>query len=358
LKVFFQGFESPIFDTSPFPLELVILPCTVIVGGFFGDEGKGKVVSYLALNDDIDAVVRGGVGPNAGHTVVWREKEYKFRMIPSAFMNPDLRLLIGPGVLVNPKILLQEIELTSSGNRVGVDYNCAIIEDKHIQIDKGSDYLKGKIGTTGTGCGPCNADRVNRTVKVAREIEMLTPYLTDVSLETNRLIDDGRGVLIEGTQGTFLSLFHGTYPFCTSKDVTASAMCSDVGVGPTKILDVLVVFKAYTTRVGGGPLEGELSPEETDRRGWSEFGAVTGRRRRASEFNYDLAKRAIMLNGGTMAAVTKLDILFPESRECQTFDVLPDAAKSFVRKIEVETGVPVTIIGTGPGTDDVIDRRE
>jgi len=338
-------------------LELTSLPCTVIVGGFFGDEGKGKIVSYLALRNDVRAVVRGGVGPNAGHTTVWQGKEYKLRMLPSAFMNPKTRLLIGSGVLVNPKIFLEEIKQTSTRSRVGVDPNCAIIEDKHIQADKASDFLKGKIGTTGTGCGPCNADRVNRTAKIAQDIDALVPYLTDVSSEVNGLIDDGANVLVEGTQGTFLSLFHGTYPFCTSKDVTASAICSDVGIGPTKISDVLAVFKAYTTRVGGGPLEGELTPEETDQRGWSEFGAVTGRRRRASEFNFKLAKRAVMLNGATMAAVTKLDIFFPESKECKTFDSLPNTAKAFVDRIEQEIGVPVVILGTGPGTPDVIDRR-
>ncbi len=333
------------------------MPCTVLVGGFFGDEGKGKIVSYLALKDNASAVVRGGVGPNAGHTVIWQGREYRLRMLPSAFVSPQTRLLIGPGVLVNPKILLDEIERTSTGSRVGVDCNCAVIEEKHIQIDSGSDYLRGKIETTGTGCGPCMADRVNRIAKTAREIDLLAAYLTDVPLEVNELLDGGKTVLVEGTQGTFLSLFHGTYPFCTSKDVTAAAMCADVGIGPTKVSDVLVVFKAYTTRVGGGPLEGELSPEEIDRRGWSEFGAVTGRRRRASEFNFKLAKRAVMLNGATMAALTKLDVLFPESRECRKFDILPDAAKDFVEKVEREIDVPVPIIGTGPSVQDVIDRR-
>jgi len=225
-------------------------------------------------------------------------------------------------------------------------------------LDRESSYLKGKIGTTGTGCGPCNADRVNRTAKIAQDIDELAPLLVDVPLETNMLVDKGETVLLEGTQGTFLSLFHGTYPYCTSKDVTAAAMCSDVGLGPTKISDVLVVLKSYTTRVGGGPLEGELSAEEADRRGWSEFGAVTGRRRRASEFNFKLAKRAIMLNSGTIVALTKLDILFPQTKGCQEYDELPVDAKSFVEKVEREAGVPVAIIGTGPAAPDVIDRRD
>ena len=234
------------------------MSCTVVVCGFFGDTGKGKVISYLSLKDKIAVTARAGVGPNAGHTVVYEGKEYKLRMIPSAFVYSKCRLLMGPGVLINPKILIQEIELTNSQNRAGVDPQCAIIESKHIQADRRGELAE-KIKTTGTGTGPCNAERALRTVKLARDIPELKDYLTDVPLEVNEALDDGENVLIEGTQGTYLSLFHGTYPYCTSKDVTASAACSDVGVGPTKVDDVILVFKAYTTRVGGGPLPNELS---------------------------------------------------------------------------------------------------
>ena len=127
----------------------------------------------------------------------------------------------------------------------------------------------------------------------------------------NCSIDSDETVLVEGTQGTFLSLYHGTYPYVTSKDVTASAICSDVGIGPKKVSDVLVVYKAYVTRVGSGPLKGELEQGETTSKGWTEFGSVTGRLRRASPFNFELARRSVMLNSATQVALTKLDVVFP-----------------------------------------------
>ena len=332
------------------------MSCTVIVCGFFGDTGKGKIISYLSLKDKIAVTARAGVGPNAGHTVVYEGKEYKLRMIPSAFVYDKCRLLMGPGVLNNPQILIQEIELTKSQNRVGVDPQCAIIESKHIQADRKGELAE-KIKTTGTGTGPCNAERALRTVKLARDTPELKNYLTDVPLEVNEALDHGKNVLIEGTQGTYLSLYHGTYPYCTSKDVTASAACSDVGIGPTKVDDVILVFKAYTTRVGGGPLPNELSWEEAEKRGWAEVATVTGRRRRAAPFNYDLAKRAVMLNGTTQAAVTKIDVLYPECKGVKSYEELSQQAKAFIKKVEKEIGVPVTLVGTGPGTWEIVDRR-
>ncbi len=333
------------------------MPCSVIVCGFFGDTGKGKVISYLALNDKVSITARAGVGPNAGHTVAHEGKEYKLRMLPCAFLNDKCRLLIGPGVLVNPDVLLREMELTQSRDRVGVDPQCAIIEAKHIEADK-IGQLAEKIRTTGTGTGPCNADRVLRIAKLAKEWPSLEKYLVDVPLEVNQAITEGKTVLIEGTQGTFLSLYHGTYPYCTSKDVTASAACSDVGVGPKKINEVIIVFKAFTTRVGAGPLPGEISPEEAEKRGWSEIGTVTGRARRAAPFNFELAKRAVMLNSASQAAVTKIDVLFPECKGDRSYSDLSSNAKAFIEKVENETRVPVTLIGTGPGALDMVDRRK
>jgi len=200
------------------------MSCTIVVCGFFGDTGKGKVISYLSLKDKITVTARAGVGPNAGHTVVYEGKEYKLRMLPSAFVYNECRLLIGPGVLVNPEILLNEIQLTKSEDRVGVDRQCAVIESRHIEADKKGELAK-KIKTTGSGSGPCNAERALRTVKLTRDLPTLERFLTDVPAEVNRAIDEGKNVIIAGTHGTYLSLFHGTYPYCTSKDVTASAAC-------------------------------------------------------------------------------------------------------------------------------------
>jgi len=330
--------------------------CTVVVCGFFGDTGKGKIISYLALRDKIVVAARAGVGPNAGHTVIHEGKEYKLRMLPSAFVYDKCRLLIGPGVLINPEILLNEIKLTESKGKVGVDQQCAIIEPRHMEADR-KGHLAKEIATTGSGTGPCNAERALRTVKLARDVPELKDFLTDVPLELDKAISEEKNVLIEGTQGTYLSLYHGTYPYCTSKDVTASAACSDVGVGPTKVDDVILVFKAYVTRVGAGPLPNELSWEEAEKRGWAEVATVTGRRRRSAPFNYELARRAVMLNGATQAAVTKLDVLFPECKGAKSYEELPSKAKKFVENIEKETKVPVALIGTGPDTWEIVDRR-
>ncbi len=333
------------------------MPCTVLVCGFFGDTGKGKLISYLALKDKAAVTARAGVGPNAGHTVVFEEKTYKLRMLPSAFIYRNCRLLVGPGVLVNPEILLQEVKDTGSEGRVGVDPQCAIIEPKHMELDK-KGYLAKEIRSTGSGSGPCNSDRVMRVAKLARDFPDLQEFLVDVPLEVNTAIIEGKNVLIEGTQGTYLSLFHGTYPYCTSKDVCAAAACSDVGVGPTKVDESIVVFKAYNTRVGGGPLPGEISWEEAKKRGWAEIATNTGRKRRAAPFSFELAKRAVMLNGATQIAVTKIDILFPECKGVQSYGELSREAKAFVENIEKQLNEPVTLIGTGPGTMEVVDRRE
>lgn len=331
------------------------LTCTVVVGGFWGDEGKGKIISYIALRDEVQIGVRGGVGPNAGHTVQSRGVVYKVRMLPSTFTYDKSRLLIGAGVLVNPMILQDEIKITKSQGKVGVDFNCAIIEDKHIQADKDSKYLAQNIGTTGTGTGPCNMDRVARTVKLAKNSLEIKSLLTDVSTEINFALDEGKNVLVEGTQGTFLSLYHGTYPYTTSKDVTAASICGDVGIGPTRVNDVIVVFKAYITRVGEGPLPGELTEEKIKNQGWLEIGTVTGRQRRAAPFNIELARRAVMLNGATQVAITKLDVIYPEAKEVKIFNDLPKDAKRFIKDVEKSLCVKVTLIGTGPDLSDIID---
>ncbi len=333
------------------------MPCLVTVGGFYGDEGKGKIIAYLARKDKPTIAVRGGVGPNAGHTFTFEGKEYKVRMLPSAALSPTTRLLIGAGVLVNPQVLLKEIAMFQSEDRTFVDAQCGIIEQTHIDRDKGEDFLKNKIGTTGTGTGPANADRALRTLKLAKDVPELSLYIEEVSNSVNYALESNENVLVEGTQGTYLSLFHGSYPYVTSKDVTASAICSDIGLGPKRVDDVLVVFKAYVTRVGGGLLQNELSEEEAKKRGWLEFGSVTGRQRRASPFDMDLAKKAIRLNSATQLAVTKMDVLYSQCAGVREYSKLPAEAKKFVENIEGETGLKVALIGTGPDLYDVVDRR-
>jgi len=331
----------------------------VVVGGFFGDEGKGKIVAYLAIHDKPDIVVRGGVGPNAGHTVVWKGRKYIMSQLPSGFVYENARLLIGPGVLLYPPRLFYEIiEYEINPKRVGIDKHTGIIEDIHRQIDRQTGK---KIGTTGTGCGPANAYRAWRKLKLAKDIPELKPFITDVPEELWNTIDNGGHVLVEGTQGTFLSLWHGTYPYVTSKDTTASQILADVGLGPKHVRDVIVVFKAYTTRVGAGPLEGEVPIERFSEvvpygKPEDERGAVTGRQRRIAPFNFKLAKRACKLNSATMIALTRVDLVFG-CRGVKDYDKLPDEAQEFIRKVEKATGVKVKLISTGPEVDEIIDLR-
>ena len=329
---------------------------TIVVGGFFGDEGKGKIISYLAMKDNPKIIVRGGAGPNAGHTIRDGDKVYKVRMLPSGFLNKNSKVMIGPGVVINPDVLNKEIEDFGVSGRSFIDKHCGIIEESHLNRDSKGE-LKEKIGSTGSGTGPANSDRAMRVLKLAKDFDSLSPLIIDVPHEVNSAIDANENVLVEGTQGPFLSLWHGTYPFVTSKDVTASGICADIGLGPTKVNEVIVVFKSYVTRVGTGPLAKELSLEEAEKKGWSEFGTVTGRQRRAADFDFELARRAIMLNSATQISITKLDVLYPECAGMTSYAELSDEAKSFIKNIEDELCVPVTIIGTGPAINDVIDRR-
>lgn len=332
------------------------MPSTVIVGGFFGDEGKGKIVSYMATHDKPAIIVRGGAGPNAGHTIMDGQKVCKVRMLPCGFVNRGATLGIGPGVVVDPTVLLKEIKEFGVTQSVLVDPSCGIINASHKEDDSHG-QLKERIGSTGSGTGPANAARAMRTLSLARDEPSIAEYVKDVPSALNGALDEGKVVIVEGTQGTFLSLWHGTYPYVTSKDVTASGICADVGLGPTRVDEVMVVFKAYVTRVGEGPLGGELGAGEAEARGWAEFGAVTGRPRRAAEFDYELARRAVMLNGATQLAITKLDVTFEGCAGVREYDGLSDKARTFVEGVESKLGVRVVLIGTGPHAHDIIDRR-
>ena len=333
------------------------MPCMIIVGGQWGDEGKGKIVAYISLKDMPKIIARAGVGPNAGHTVYFQGKKFGLRQVPCGFVNQNARLLIGPGVLVNPQVVLKEIEETGVHERLGIDSRCAIIEPHHIEQDRASEHLKSVIGSTGSGCGPANAARVNRVAKLAQEIPELSRFLTDVPAEVNKAISDGEFVLVEGSQGFNLSLIYGTYPYVTSKDTSASTFAADVGIGPTRVDDVLIVFKAYATRVGGGPFPTEMPQEEAERLGIVEYGTVTGRRRRIGYFDFNLAKRAVMVNGATQIALTCLDRLFKGCHGVRNYEQLPKEARDFVEKIETELGVNVTLISTGEKIDDIVDLR-
>jgi len=302
--------------------------------------------------------VRAGGGPQAGHTVT---SGVKVTQVPSGLINKQARLLIGRGTVINPEIVLQEIYKYGLTNRIGIDYGCTVIEKKHIEAEQ---ELVKRIGSVGTGVGPARADRILRRAKLAKDVPELKPYLTDVAEEVNEAALAGKKVLVEGVQGFRLSLLdHKSYPYVTSQDTTASQFAVDVGIGPRLIDEVTIVFKAYITRVGQGPLENEWSVEKIKELGIEEKGTVSGRPRRAAPFDKEIAKKAIIRNTATQAVVTCIDRLFPGNTSVKDFHNLTEGAQEFVREIdEYLKGMPffkgVTLISTGPNSEDMIDLRK
>jgi adenylosuccinate synthase len=261
-------------------------------------------------------------------------------------------------VLVDPRILKQEVEMLDVKGRVFVDYRCGIITEDHIVRDKGSAHLSKKIGSTGSGCGPANSDRVMRISPQAKDVPELAEYMLDVPKAIDDELKQDRTVLLEGTQGFGISLYYGTYPFVTSKDTSASQIAADNGVGPTKIDDVIVVFKAYPTRVGEGPFSTEMTAEKSDSMGIQEFGTVTHRKRRIGGWDGDMARYSAMINGCTQAAITGIDRVDKSCFGVTEYGKLSKKAKDFLKKAEDDIGSPITLISTGPEMTQIIDLRE
>lgn len=330
---------------------------TVITGAQFGDEGKGKIVDMLASQFDIVARFQGG--DNAGHTVVAGGKTYKLHLIPSGVLF-DARLLIGPGTVMNPRVLMEELSMLADNGidvgpeKLGIDAKTSIIMPYHIALDNLRESKRAvKIGTTARGIGYAYVDKVGRDeIQMAdiadrgrfiRRLEEIAPqketairalggdpgvvrngideyieigkklrhYVTDVSREINLALKEGKKVLAEGAQGSHLDVIHGTQKFVTSSSTVAGSACAGLGVGPTKVDKVIGIIKAYITRVGEGPLPTEQRNEigEHLREKGGEFGTTTGRPRRCGWFDLQLAKKSINLNGYTSMALTKLDVL-------------------------------------------------
>ena len=326
----------------------------ILVGGQYGDEGKGKISSYIAIKDSPEIVARGGVGPNAGHKVLYEGKWYSLRMLPSGFVNPASKVMIGAGVSVDPEVFMKEIEMTETEGRVFVDKRCTLITPKHKEDDAASALSK-KIGTTKTGCGPSVTSRARRDAILMQDVPEMQKYVVDVA----EAVQKAKDVFVEGSQGFMLSCLYGTYPFVTSKDVSASTMAADVGLGPTKIDQVIMVIKAYTTRVGNGPFPEEIEVENAVKLNFQEYGTVTGRPRRTSpELHWDDLNFAANVNGATQIAVTKVDIRYPGNEGKTKFEDLTAEARMFIDQIEAKMGIPVTLIGTGPDAKHIIDRRD
>lgn len=331
---------------------------TIVVGGFYGDEGKGKIVGYLAAHDKPQIVVRAGSGPQAGHTVT---SKIKVTQVPSGLVAPRARLLIGRGTLISPEIFLKEVKENNLEGRIFVDYGCTIIEPDHL---KREEELVKRVGSVGTGVGPARVDRVLRTAKLAKDEPRLKKYVTDVADEINSAILKKKNILIEGVQGYGLSLLdHRFYPFVTSQDTTASQFAADAGIGPRLVDHVVVIFKAYVSRVGTDPHYKEWSEAKAKKMGIEERGSVSGRKRRLSDFNVDMAAEAILRNSGDIAVMTCIDRLFPGNEGVSEYKKLTKDAKDFIKNIEVKIKKKnphfsrFQLISTGPDLNDVIDLR-
>lgn len=333
----------------------------VIVGTQWGDEGKGKIVDLLTRY--ADCIVRFQGGNNAGHTLVVDGQQFVFHIIPSGILYDDKRCMIGNGVIIDPGVLLHEIdELDEKGlpvtpARLLISENAHLIMEYHKNLDMAQEAALAKdkkIGTTGRGIGPCYVDKVGRVgIKIGdlldqsqlkdkvragieeknflltkkfgaqplsfdtvynqllEDAERLIPFIGNVSVELDEARKQGKHILFEGAQGTQLDIDHGTYPFVTSSNTVAGNACNGTGFGPTHIDSVIGICKAYTTRVGEGPFPTELFDavgEELQKKG-GEFGATTGRKRRCGWLDGVVANDAVRLNGITDLALTKLDVL-------------------------------------------------
>ncbi|GIH73250.1 adenylosuccinate synthase [Sphaerimonospora thailandensis] len=348
------------------------MPAVVLVGAQWGDEGKGKATDLLG--GDVDYVVRYQGGNNAGHTVVIGDQKYALHLLPTGVLSPDVVPVIGNGVVIDPGVLLSEIDgLAERGincDRLLISANAHLIMPHHKAIDKVTErYLgKSKIGTTGRGIGPTYGDKISRMgirvqdlldpgilgqkieaalteknqiltkiynrrglepAKILEEYlgyaERLRPHITDTSLVLTRALDEGKVVLLEGGQGTLLDIDHGTYPFVTSSSPTSGGACTGSGIPPNRLTRIIGILKAYTTRVGSGPFPTELLDEQGEwlRQTGGEFGVTTGRNRRCGWFDAVIARYATRINGVTDFFLTKLDVLSGLERipVCVAYDV-------------------------------------
>jgi adenylosuccinate synthase len=348
------------------------MPAIVLVGAQWGDEGKGKATDLLG--DRVQYVVRYQGGNNAGHTVVIGDDSYALHLLPSGVLSPEVTPVIGNGVVIDPEVLLREIdglrERGVSCERLLISANAHLIMPYHRALDKVTERFLGsaRIGTTGRGIGPTYADKVARTgirvqdlldpgilsqklelvlrernqvlTKVynrrgieadgiAKEYlgyaEQIRPYVADTGLVLNQALDDGKTVLLEGAQATMLDVDHGTYPFVTSSSPTTGGACAGAGIGPTRITKVVGILKAYTTRVGAGPFPTELTDAQGEwlRKAGGEFGVTTGRPRRTGWFDAVVARYSTRVNGITDYFITKLDVLSGLERVpvCVAYDV-------------------------------------
>lgn len=374
------------------------MPASVLVGAQWGDEGKGKVTDLIA--GGFDVVCRYSGGANAGHTVVVGSKKLALHQIPSGIMYKRAISVIGNGCIVDPEVVIQEINtLESEGvscENLRISGNAHLVMPYHKDLDGAHEQKLGKnlIGTTKRGVGPTYMDKMNRiglrvqdllddntfNQKLEAALAYINPILTDVyglkpydqktlsaqylnyaqtlkpyiiesSLYLNRVLDDGKSILFEGAQATMLDIDHGTYPFVTSSNCTAGGAVTGSGVGPTKINRIIGVAKAYLTRVGSGPFPTELTDEtgEKLRQQGAEFGVTTGRARRCGWYDAPIVKHSVRVNGLTDLAITKLDVLscMDEIKVCvayncdgERYDSVPEFQSRFLHAKPIYETLP------------------
>ncbi|GAA4992093.1 adenylosuccinate synthetase [Actinopolymorpha pittospori] len=331
----------------------------IIVDALWGDSGKGKVCAHLAVRDKAPLAVRAGVGTNAGASVTLDDGTLvRARQLPTGWINPETTVAVGSGVLVDPEVFAAEVDRFGLAGRALVDGRCALIAPEHVEAERADAHLAATVGSTCTGNGAARADFVLRRARQARDEPDLAPYVTDVARRVNDVARDDL-VLVEGSQGTLLSLaFSDEYPYTTSDNCTAAAAMDDVGLNWRLVQDVLMVVKALPTRVGAGPLPYELSEAEVLRRGIAEYGVVTGRpRRKAGRLDRELLAYAAMLNGPTQIALTFCDHVDPAMRGASDPAAITAPVRELIAQVEQDTGAPVVLLDTGPRLRDMIDLR-
>jgi adenylosuccinate synthase len=335
----------------------------VVVGGQFGSEGKGKISAFITLQEDIDICVRCG-GPNSGHSFVGpKGTTTLLRQLPTGYVRPRTRLLIAAGALITPQVLKAELDgLGIDPRRVGVDRNTMVIEDADRQNEQRL-MLRERLSSTLCGVGSAVSRRALRRedVRLAKDVvsqyPWMTDLLTDVSAEANEALDSGKRVLVEGTQGFGLSLYHtAEYPKATSRDTTAAGFLSEVGLSPRLVSEIVVVFRTFPIRVAGyqaGELYREVSweivrAESGYPRPIGEFTSVTKTPRRVGRFDWNLARRAVDVNRPTRLAITGLDYIDFGSYGLTDLSGLTSRVQLFLCDVDERLGVPVVYASASP----------
>lgn len=340
----------------------------IVMGGQFGSEGKGKVSAHITLSENIDVCVRCG-GPNSGHSFLTEGgSRLLLRQLPTGIVRPATRLLIPAGGLIDLTVLRQEIEdFGLDSHRVGIDRNAMIIEsaDQDAESQLG---MRDRLSSTLSGVGSAVARRALRQkdVRLAGDVgdQWFNRLITDVADECNSALDGGKKVLIEGTQGFGLSLYHsGHYPKATSRDTSAAGFLSEVGLSPLQVTEIVCVFRTFPIRVAGqqaGPLKEEIDWETIQRESGyptpvHEYTTVTQKLRRVSRFDRDLARLAVGRNQPTRVAVMGFDYLDYTDFRKTDFEKVGPKSREFIRSFESEIA-RIDYLGTGQGLEDIISR--